>query len=223
MPTAREPAVPAPSRRAPTPRRRLAERADIVAPRLLGALLTHTTDEGPVTVRLTEVEAYLGPGDPGSHAYRGLTARTAPMFGPPGHLYVYFTYGMHWCANLVTGPDGQAGGVLLRAGEVMDGVGLARSRRPAARSDRDLARGPARLATALGLDGAHQGERVSLPGEEPLRVNLRMRSRSVARARIAVGPRVGVAGPGGDGERFPLRFWLRDDPTVSVYRPGRSS
>ena len=146
-----------------TPRQRLGARADVVAPRLLGSLLSHTTGDGTVTVRLTEVEAYLGALDPGSHAYRGRTARNAPMFGPPGHLYIYFTYGMHWCANLVTGPDGEANGILFRAGEVVAGLDLARRRRPAARQDRELARGPARLATALGLDGAQHGDPVSLP------------------------------------------------------------
>ena len=206
-----------------TPRQRLEARADVVAPRLLGSLLSHTTEEGTVTVRLTEVEAYLGELDPGSHAYRGHTARNAPMFGPAGHLYVYFTYGMHWCANLVTGQPGQPNGILFRAGEVVAGLDLARRRRPSARADRDLARGPARLATALALDGAQDGDRVSLPGEHPRPVDLRLRTRSLPRARIGVGPRVGVAGPGGDAERFPLRFWLLEDPTVSAYRPGRTS
>ena len=92
-----------------------------VAPDLLGAHLSVTTPKGLVTVRLTEVEAYGGSDDPGSHAYRGRTARNATMFGPPGRLYVYFSYGMHWCANLVTGTDGNASAVLLRAGEVVAG------------------------------------------------------------------------------------------------------
>src|ERR1700712_4166948 len=123
-----------------------------VAPRLLGATLTH----GGVTVRLTEVEAYDGDGDPGSHAYRGMTARNEVMFGPPGHLYVYFTYGMHHCCNVVCGPEGRASAVLLRAGEVVEGLELARSRRAGVR-DRDLARGPARLVVALGVLLAENG------------------------------------------------------------------
>ena len=123
-----------------------------VAPRLLGAVLRH----GDVAVRLTEVEAYDGPADPGSHAYRGRTPRNAVMFGPPGFLYVYFTYGMHHCCNVVTGPEGTPSAVLLRAGEVVAGVEVARSRRPRS-TDRDLARGPARLCQALGIDLADNG------------------------------------------------------------------
>lgn len=169
-----------------------------VAPRLLGAVLTH----GGVSVRLTEVEAYAGPADPGSHAYRGPTARNAVMFGPPGRLYVYFVYGMHYCANLVTGPDGDPGAVLLRAGEVVAGLDLARERRPGSR-DRDLARGPARLCQALGIDLSHNGVRPVLePGETPL--------------EISSGPRVGLR----HAADTPWRFWVSGDPTVSTYRPA---
>ena len=106
-----------------------------VAVDLLGARISH----GGVTIRLTEVEAYAGGGDPGSHAFRGETPRTTVMFGAPGGLYVYFTYGMHWCANLVCGPDGQASAVLMRAGEVIDGEAIARTRRGEACVTRDLA------------------------------------------------------------------------------------
>ena len=133
-----------------------------LAPLLLGAVLTHDSREGPVSVRLTEVEAYLGPEDslhpdPGSHTFRGPTPRNAPMFGPAGHLYVYFTYGMHHCANIVCGPDGIASALLLRAGEIVEGGELAR--RPAAhvQDAADLASGPARLAKALGLTTADSG------------------------------------------------------------------
>src|SRR5215217_2588813 len=118
-----------------------------VAPRLLGAVLRH---DG-VALRLTELEAYDGAHDPGSHAFRGQTPRNTVMFGPAGHLYTYFTYGMHHCANVVCGPEGTASAVLLRAGEVVDGLELARARRGSS-PDRDLARGPARLCKALGLD-----------------------------------------------------------------------
>jgi len=123
-----------------------------VAPELLGCTVSHAG----VTVRLTEVEAYGGSNDPGSHAFRGPTPRTRVMFGEPGGLYVYFTYGMHWCANLVCGSVGVANGVLMRAGEVVDGLELAGSRRNGVR-DRDLARGPARLAKTLALGRDQNG------------------------------------------------------------------
>ena len=169
-----------------------------VAPRLLGAVLTHAG----VSVRLTEVEAYDGPDDPGSHAYRGPTARNAVMFGPPGHLYVYFVYGMHHCANLVTGPDGAPGAVLLRAGEVVAGLDVARTRRPGS-TDRDLARGPARLCRTLALDLTDNGIRAELVAGD--------RSHE-----ISTGPRVGLR----YAADRPWRFWITGDPTVSVYRPA---
>lgn len=184
-----------------------------LAPLLLGAHLTVRDDAGAVTVRLTEVEAYDGENDPGSHAYRGRTPRTEVMFGPPGRLYVYFTYGMHWCTNIVCGEDGRASAVLLRGAEVVDGRQLARSRRPAAKRDVDLARGPARMAQALGLTGADDG---LVLGHG--RAELDPPDRTAE--HVVTGPRVGVAGPGGDGDTFPWRFWLPGEPTVSVYRPG---
>jgi DNA-3-methyladenine glycosylase len=167
---------------------------------------------GGVTVRLTEVEAYAGVGeDPGSHAHRGRTPRNAVMFGLPGHLYVYFTYGMHWCLNVVCRPEGEAAAVLLRAGEVVDGVAPARARRGPARPDRDLARGPARLATALGIDGAANGVPLLHPAG-PVRLAAPVAPPDPARVRS--GPRVGVNG----GAEVPWRFWLEDEPTVSPYR-----
>ncbi|WP_239001090.1 DNA-3-methyladenine glycosylase [Jiangella asiatica] len=196
-------------------RRFLARPGIDVAPDLLGCVIRHETPEGAVAVRLTEVEAYMGADDPGSHAYRGRTARNAVMFGPAGHLYVYFTYGMHFCANVVCGEEGTATAVLLRAGEVVDGAELAASRRPAARSARDLARGPARLASALGLGRSDDGaDLCGSPSTTALLAGPRADGDLVRN-----GPRVGVSGPGGNGDEFPWRFWLDGEPTVSTYRP----
>ncbi|QFG68811.1 DNA-3-methyladenine glycosylase [Ornithinimicrobium pratense] len=184
-----------------------------VAPALLGALLQH---DG-VTLRLTEVEAYAGPADPGSHAYRGPTPRTEVMFGPPGHLYVYLSYGMHHCVNIVTGPDGTASAVLLRAAQVVEGLDLARERRQAGLStpvtERDLARGPGRLTRALGLALRHDGLDLLAPEAE-----VRLRPGTRPPGVVRTGPRVGVSGEGGDGALFPWRFWIGDEPTVSAYR-----
>lgn len=182
-----------------------------VAPALLGGVLT----TGGVSVRLTEVEAYRGEDDPGSHGYRGRTPRTEVMFGPPGHLYVYFTYGMHWCANVVCGDDGRCAAVLLRAGEVVAGHEVAAGRRPGIR-ERDWARGPARLTRTLGLDGGDDGAPLAAGG-----VELRHAEQPVPAAQVRTGPRVGVAGPGGDASRYPWRFWVAGDRTVSAYRPAR--
>jgi DNA-3-methyladenine glycosylase len=185
-----------------------------VAPDLLGAVVRHETAEGTVAVRLTEVEAYDGANDPGSHAFRGRTPRNAVMFGPPGHVYVYFTYGMHWCMNLVCGPVGQASAVLLRAGEVVEGAALATRRRPTAKAPRELARGPARLTLALGVDGRQDGLDATDPAS-PLTVS----TPAATAGDVLSGPRVGVAG---DGARHPWRFWLADEPSVSAYRPAVS-
>ncbi len=182
-----------------------------VAPDLLGALVEHRSADGVVTVRLTEVEAYDGERDPGSHAFRGRTPRNAVMFGPPGHVYVYFTYGMHWCMNLVCGPPDVASAVLLRAGEVVVGEPLAFARRTSATTPRDLARGPARLTVALGIDGAYDGADAVDPGS-PLRVLSASRGPG---GSVESGPRVGVAGA---GAVHPWRFWLGGERTVSSYR-----
>ncbi|MFI6108766.1 DNA-3-methyladenine glycosylase [Streptomyces sp. NPDC051310] len=183
-----------------------------VAPDLLGRTLVRLTDDGPIELRLTEVEAYAGEVDPGSHAFRGRTARNAVMFGPPGHAYVYFTYGMWHCLNLVCGPEGHASGVLLRAGEIRVGHDLARKRRLSARHDRDLAKGPARLATALDVDRTLDGTDACAGPESPLAV---LTGTPVPTDRVRTGPRTGV---GGDGATHPWRFWIDGDPTVSPYR-----
>jgi len=182
----------------------LNQRPEVTAPRLLGATLSF---DG-VKVRLTEVEAYAAD-DPGSHAFRGETNRNRVMFGPPGRLYVYFTYGMHYCANLVCHPDGEPGGILLRAGEIIDGIEIARERRGPVR-DVDLARGPARLCSALGIDLAMNGTtdfELDLAPDE-----------TWAGIEVAAGPRVGLR----LAPDRPWRFWVADDPTVSPYRPAKA-
>ena len=181
-----------------------------VAKDLLGRVIVTGEGAGRVAVRLTEVEAYRGRDDSASHAFRGPTQRTAVMFGPGGYLYTYFVYGMHWCANIVTGLDGNASAVLLRAGEVVDGLDIARSRRPTARADRFLARGPAGLATVLGLDGSDSGADLCLP-DSTIRLHVGSPPPDSA---IRTGPRVGVA----TAADLELRFWVADDPTVSAFR-----
>ncbi|GGY44087.1 DNA-3-methyladenine glycosylase [Streptomyces xanthochromogenes] len=183
-----------------------------VAPDLLGRTLVRRTDQGILELRLTEVEAYDGPNDPGSHAFRGRTPRNDVMFGPPGHAYVYFTYGMWHCLNLVCGPEGRAAGVLLRAGEIRVGAELARKRRLSARHDKELAKGPARLATALDVGRSLNGTDACAGPDAPLSV---LTGTPVQPDLVRSGPRTGV---GGDGAPHPWRFWISDDPTVSPYR-----
>ena len=184
-----------------------------VAPLLLGAVISKSTAEGTVAVRLTEVEAYLGGTDPGSHAFRGETARNGVMFRQPGSLYTYFTYGMHVCANIVCSPGGIGSAVLLRAGEVVEGIDLARERRHTSRSDADLARGPARLVVAMGIELSDGGADLAEP---PFDLTLPASVRAVAQP-FASGPRTGVSGAGGTAD-FPWRFWIPGDRTVSPYR-----
>ncbi len=221
-----------------------------VAPSLLGARLTVTGDDGAVTIRITEVEAYHGVGvpgvyDAGSHSRDRRTDRNASMFGPPGHAYVYFTYGMHFALNLVCSPEGVASGVLLRAGEIVEGTGIAERRRIARRPknalpieslpSRQLARGPGNVAAALGITRpTHDGlDLFAAPFNFEAAQNLNQQSLDKLsldklgpdtpnlKTSIASGPRVGVSGEAG-GAGFPWRFWLTDDPTVSSYRPGKN-
>ncbi|HEX5857183.1 MAG TPA: DNA-3-methyladenine glycosylase [Microbacterium sp.] len=193
-----------------------------VAPHLLGAHLTTVLPDGAVTIRITEVEAYHGRGtgevpDPGSHARMGPTARNAVMWGEPGHLYVYLSHGIHSCVNVVCGPEGVAGGVLLRGAEVIEGRDVASRRRPTARVDRDLARGPGRLGDAIGLRyPVHNG----IDAIEGPIARLELREQPVA--EVATGPRVGVAGEAGTAA-FPWRFWMPEEPTVSPFRFGRGA
>jgi DNA-3-methyladenine glycosylase len=193
----------------------LAEDVLTAAVRLLGCTVVADTPEGAVAVRLVEVEAYRGADDPASHSFRGRTPRNGVMFGPAGHLYVYFVYGMHFCANITCLTDGEAGAVLLRAGEVVSDPGVAHARRPTARRSADLARGPARLASLLGLGREHNGVDVTDP-TSPVRL---LAAPPVDGARVRSGPRVGVAA----AHDLPWRFWLDGSPAVSQYRPGRGA
>ena len=181
-----------------------------MAPDLLGCVLSHETGAGVVAVEITEVEAYLGRDDPASHAYRGQTPRNAVMFGPPGHAYVYFTYGMHFCVNLVCQPEGIATAVLLRAGRIVEGEELARARRPSSRREQDLASGPARLCQALGIDRAQNGADVCTVGSPLLVTSTTARYER----KICQGPRVGVS----SAADVPWRYWIEGDRTVSAYR-----
>jgi DNA-3-methyladenine glycosylase len=218
-----------------------------VAPALLGCVLAHQTEAGLVAAEIVEVEAYRGESDPASHAFRGKTVRNSVMFGESGHAYVYFTYGMHFCVNLVCQRPGQPAAVLLRAGRIVEGAGLAAARRGVARREvawrvvarpaaeaaspadrsacdgagqpggkaaRDLARGPARLCQALGIDRAQNGADVC-DAAGALRVLAPRGFHGLPDAAISTGPRVGVR----LGAEDPWRFWVTGDPAVSVYRP----
>lgn len=218
------------------PREFFSRPATAVAPDLLGRVLAHDTPQGRVAIEIVEVEAYTGASDPASHAFRGKTARNAVMFGEPGHSYVYFTYGMHFCVNLVCQPAGEAAAVLIRAGRVIVGEELALARR-AARIGADgagrgdgaggvdsggrsvvrtshLASGPARLCQALGIDRARNGADACDPAS-PLRALGQPGFTGLSPASIAVGPRVGVR----TGAEVSWRYWIADDPAVSAYRP----
>jgi DNA-3-methyladenine glycosylase len=221
-----------------------------VAPDLLGCVLAHETADGLVAVVIAEVEAYAGASDPASHAFRGKTVRNAVMFGPPGHAYVYFTYGMHFCVNLVCRGAGDASAVLLRAGRVSNGTELAMARRHGGRTaaagskratgstpaagitaaadstaakgtsyravrEIDLARGPARLCQALGIDRAQDGADICDP-DSPLRVHAPAGQDARAAPEVSRGPRVGVS----RAAEVAWRFWITGEPAVSAYRPG---
>ncbi|MGH8900288.1 MAG: DNA-3-methyladenine glycosylase [Egibacteraceae bacterium] len=180
-----------------------ARSAPLVAHDLVGKLLV-STDDGLVA-RLVEVEAYRQD-DPACHAYGRRTARLEPLYGPPGHAYVYFTYGMHWCPNISTGVDGIAEGCLLRAAEPLSGLVVMRSRRGCMK-DRDLLRGPARLAQAFGLDGVDSGRDLCAGG--PLYL-----ADDGCRPPIASGPRVGVS----VGANRPWRFVAVGSRWASPYK-----
>lgn len=202
----------APPDRTPLPRSFFDRPVLTVAPDLLGRTLVRRTPDGPIELRITEVEAYEGESDPGSHAYRGRTARNASMFGPPGHAYVYFIYGMWFSLNLVCGPPDHASGVLVRAGEITTGADLAAKRRLSARYPRELAKGPARLATALAVDRSLDGADLCAGPDSPLSL---LTGTPTSPDLVSSGPRTGVGGP---GATHPYRYWITHDPTVSPYR-----
>ncbi|MDO5498997.1 MAG: DNA-3-methyladenine glycosylase [Propionibacteriaceae bacterium] len=177
------------------------------ARQLLGATLAR----GTTAVRITEVEAYAGAGDPASHAFRGPTRRNAVMFGPAGRLYVYAMHG-HFCANVICTPQGVGGGVLIRAGEVVEGIEHARERRPGV-ADPKLARGPGNLTRALGISLADNGAEL-LTGDSAVQVRLA----TIGPGHVSAGPRVGVS----RAADVAWRFWVTGDPSVSAYRPART-
>jgi len=179
-----------------------------VAVDLLNKVLVHDDPSvGCLAGRIVEVEAYLGTADPGSHAYRGPTRRNETMFGPPGHLYVYFTYGMHWCANVVCQPAGTAGAVLLRGLAPLEGLEVMRARRPLARKEREFCAGPARLTQALGLDKAFDGNDLC---SGPVRV---LDDGTPPPAQPGNSRRIGLSA--GRGDERAWRWFVPGDPNVS--------
>lgn len=187
--------------------------ADVVAPQLLGAVIRR----GPVALRLTEVEAYLGTADPASHAYKGPSPRCRTMFGPPAHLYVYASYGIHRAGNLVCSPEGTAGGVLMRAGEVVDGHDVVRARRGERPEDAGLARGPGNVGACLGLSLEDDGAALSLaPDARSPEFAVHAPTHRVEWVR---GRRIGIT----KNAEAPLRFWIPGDPTVTSPRTRRTA
>lgn len=180
-----------------------------LAPRLLGCHLV----AGDIVVRITEVEAYDGEDDPGSHAFRGRTARNATMYGEAGHLYVYRHMGLHSCCNIVCSTKDHANGCLVRAGEVVSGIGAARSRRNAAgvtRKDTDLAQGPGRMTVVLGITWADDGLDLCAPAGQ-----IHLADRVGPASEVVCGPRIGLRPEATDPEDLWLRYWIPGDPTVS--------
>jgi DNA-3-methyladenine glycosylase len=182
----------------------------VVAPLLLNKVLVAGYLSVPVAGRIVEVEAYRGFDDPASHAFRGPTPRNSVMFGPPGHLYVYLSYGVHYCCNVVCRPEGVPGAVLIRALAPLTGLDVMRSRRTAARADRDLCSGPGKLCQALGLDRTFDGADV-LAASSAVRL---VDDGAGTSAEIDAGPRVGISARLATAAE-PWRFWIPADPNVS--------
>ena len=189
----------------PLPRSFYLRDSAVVAPELLNKVIV----VGACRARIVEVEAYGGEADPASHAYRGETVRTRPMFGPGGHLYVYFSYGMHWCANVVTGQVGIGQAALLRAVEPLAGIDEMRARRPAARRDRDLTNGPGKLTAALGIGRHDNGADLAAAGHLG-RVRL-IDDGTAPPTTPSNGPRIGLS----KAVETPWRFWVTGNPFVS--------
>ncbi|MEP6780132.1 MAG: DNA-3-methyladenine glycosylase [Gemmatimonadaceae bacterium] len=186
--------------RKPLPAKFYNRDAAIVARELLGAVVRVEGAEGVTSGRITETEAYLGPDDAASHAVVGRTQRTWHLFGPPGTLYVYFVYGMHWCANAVTGPEGFGSAVLIRAVHPIEGIELMRTRRPKARNDEALCNGPGKLCAAFGIDRASDGK--MLTGKSEITIS---RGIAIPDESVIVGPRIGIS----KAVDWPLRFLVR--------------
>lgn len=176
-----------------------------IAPELLNKVLVH----GGLVGRIIEVEAYAGEQDPGSHAFRGMTKRNATMFGPPGHLYVYFTYGMHWCANVVCGAEGTARAVLLRALAPLEGIDdMFAARGRVARRERDLCSGPAKLCQAFGIDGSFDGMDL-VADQSGVKI---IDDGTPPPGEPGTSPRIGLS----RGREHPWRWFVRDEPNLSV-------
>jgi DNA-3-methyladenine glycosylase len=178
---------------------------ELVARDMLGALLECETPAGLASGRIVETEAYLGPHDPACHAVAGLTGRTRHLHGPPGIAYVYLIYGMYWCFNAVTRPEGIGAAVLVRAVEPVDGVELMRARRPTVTKDRDLTNGPGKLCIALGIERTMSGLPLRRP---PLVVR---RGAPLSDADVLVSPRIGIT----RAVDWPLRYFVKGSAYVS--------
>ena len=178
---------------------------EIVARELLGAVLEFRTAEGIASGRIVETEAYLGEHDLACHAAVGRTARTAPLYGPPGIAYVYFIYGMYWCFNAVTRAVDEPSAVLVRALEPLDGIDLMQRRRPAVKRVADLANGPGKLCLALGITGEQTWHPLQRP---PLVIR---RGEDIPDERVAITPRIGIT----QWADAPLRWIVADSPFVS--------